>query len=315
MLLFLFPNNKAAKKEEHAHLRQLYQTAKEKSAEFSLLVGREADDKKWNEQFVGFNRKSFFHVDAAKSRASMPHFGMQTLLSSVRNILQTGSTSAKLAAGERKASSGRHKVLSPGQHPSHGSDFHLNASDLTLSKRPFFGAHQVHPDPIWNDLERGVVNVEDSYDDSADANDNDYGISEGDEDADVESGKYGTVRSFKKEDYGSPSAKVRFKEGIVEESSEGDAFGDRESGNFGSVQSFMMEDHSHATATADINQNAIDDSSANGGRIGDPNAQGERGRGCDLSAHSSTNRVDKLYEPLFQPNSSTDDSKAGAPEL
>lgn len=57
MLLFLFPNNKAAKKEEHAHLRQLYQNAKEKSAEFCLLVGREGDEKKWNDQFVGFNRR------------------------------------------------------------------------------------------------------------------------------------------------------------------------------------------------------------------------------------------------------------------
>ena len=306
MLLFLFPHNKAAKKEEHAHLRQLYQIAKEKSAEFSALVGRETDDKKWNEQFVGFNRKSFFHVDAAKSRASMPHFGMQTLLSSVRNILQTGSMSAKLATGERKASSGRHKVASPSQGQ-HQSDYHLNASDLTLSKRPFFGANQVHPDPVWSDLERGVVNVEDSYHDSADGDEYDYAIPEGDEDADVDSGKYGTVRSFKKEDYGSPSLKVRFREGSIEEPLEENAVSNLGSDESASVvKSFMGEENSYPkeiTGDRRIIEEKLASSS-------DDEAQNAGERDSYSSSHESTNRVDQLYDQLFQVGSSTNDPRA-----
>ena len=159
--------------------------------------------------------RSFFHIDATKSRASMHHFGMQNLLSSFRNIIQPdrfNSNSAKLVMGEGRGNSGKSRLPNLGQGPlhPHSHDHHFNVSDLTLSKRPFFGSQQVHPDPLWNDLERGVINVEDSYHDSADDNEgNGYdAIPEEDEDADAESVNFGSVRSFNKEDYGPISCKI-----------------------------------------------------------------------------------------------------------
>lgn len=248
----------------------------------------------------------------------MHHFGMQSLLTSVRNILQTGSTSVKIAAGERRESSGMHGASSPGQHL-HGNDLHANISDLTLSKRPFFGAHQVHPDPLWSDLERGVVNVEDSYHDSADGNDddnyNDYAIPEGDEDADVESGKYGAVRSFKKEDYSSPSTKVHFQEGVIDDShfvSEGAA--EALSEKYTSVQSFKLEGNAHTNGTTARYQSALKDKSASSGEVNDHGVRDGGEESISPSALPSTSRVDVLYDQLFQQESTTGDAESRDPE-
>jgi hypothetical protein len=56
-MLFLFPENKTAKAEEHDHIRHLARVAREKSGVFSKLIGADDTSKEWNQNLVGFNRK------------------------------------------------------------------------------------------------------------------------------------------------------------------------------------------------------------------------------------------------------------------